>query len=1085
MTDFRADSWYRALTWRERRRILGGSAAARGEEPPGGDLLERWHSQPPFNRGEFFGERWVQEGLTEEAFARILSATLGELRNGSMDSLAWVEELERAFESPDELLLSDLQPSRGEESSPFLAIVRPLLASGYRRLQRSFDRSPDEVPWQPERVGRTLISHVAGRLSMFLRRALVLELNIAGLEGGLEGENPQERFGDFVRRLGEEEWALEILERYPVLTRKVIECIDQGVSLGEEFLERFAQDWPSLERRFGKTAGPSLGSSLGQLVEARPGAGDSHRDGRSVILLKFSSGRRLVYKPRSLAAERCFAELLDWIDEKGAEPALKTLGILDRGEYGWTEFVEPAGCGSESAVRRFYRRQGGYLALLYLLDANDIHFENLIAAGEHPFLIDLETLFHPPIDIMEERYPLLLPGNGLYRSVHNIGLLPHRIWGGEGQEEGVDLSALASEAGQRTAQRLLDIDGPGTDGMRFVRRPAEIPEMDHAPRLDGRTLVAADYADAIRSGFEGIYRLLLAHRRELLAEGGPLAAFAGVEVRVIFRPTFYYTSVLEESFHPDVLQDALERDLLFESLWVEVESRPRLAALIAEEQRDLGRTDIPVFTTRPDSRDLWTGFGKRLPDYWRETPLSRAEAKLEALDEADLGRQTWLIETSLKTVRRPEETPERETYPFQQAPTEATAEELLKGAVAAARRLEGLAFRGPQGDASWSIVAPVGTGHWVYGPAEPGLYQGLAGIALFLAYLGATTGETWSTDLARAAWTTLRHQLRSGQIALPGVGAFTGWGGILYSAVHLGVLWDDEALIEEAEEMVAALPERIAQDSWHDVVGGAAGCLLSLLSLHRVRPSEGTRRAAILCGERLLANAKTLEVGCGWVVEAAGPQPLSGLSHGAAGIALALFELSDLSGEERFRDLALGAIDYERTLYSPADENWIDLREGERPEGTFHGSGHDFVVGWCHGAPGIGLARLAGLRHLDDAAVREEIAIALKTTRALGFGANHSLCHGDLGNLDLLLIASQVLKDSDLRTATYHLAGGTLAGISRHGWLYGYPSKVEPLGLMVGLAGIGYQLLRLAAPSRVPSVLILEPPVGSGGVAEN
>jgi lantibiotic modifying enzyme len=31
-------------------------------------------------------------------------------------------------------------------------------------------------------------------------------------------------------------------------------------------------------------------------------------------------------------------------------------------------------------------------------------------------------------------------------------------------------------------------------------------------------------------------------------------------------------------------------------------------------------------------------------------------------------------------------------------------------------------------------------------------------------------------------------------------------------------------------------------------------------------------------------------------------------------------------------------------------------------------------------------------------------------------------------------------------------------------------------GLMVGLAGIGYGLLRLADPQRVPSVLVLAPP---------
>lgn len=56
------------------------------------------------------------------------------------------------------------------------------------------------------------------------------------------------------------------------------------------------------------------------------------------------------------------------------------------------------------------------------------------------------------------------------------------------------------------------------------------------------------------------------------------------------------------------------------------------------------------------------------------------------------------------------------------------------------------------------------------------------------------------------------------------------------------------------------------------------------------------------------------------------------------------------------------------------------------------------------------------------------------------------------------------------------LAAVILESIEREGWLCGLPSGVESPGLMTGLAGIGYGLLRLAAPERVPSVLTLDPP---------
>src|SRR6266849_4245137 len=98
-----------------------------------------------------------------------------------------------------------------------------------------------------------------------------------------------------------------------------------------------------------------------------------------------------------MAVDRHFQDLLDWANAQGVSPPFRTLRILDEGDYGWVEFVSAVTCVSAEELKRFYRRQGGYLALLYLVHATDFHFENLIAAGEHPVLIDLESLFHPEI----------------------------------------------------------------------------------------------------------------------------------------------------------------------------------------------------------------------------------------------------------------------------------------------------------------------------------------------------------------------------------------------------------------------------------------------------------------------------------------------------------------------------------------------------------------------------------------------------------------------------------------------------------------------------------------------------------------
>jgi lantibiotic modifying enzyme len=77
----------------------------------------------------------------------------------------------------------------------------------------------------------------------------------------------------------------------------------------------------------------------------------------------------------------------------------------------------------------------------------------------------------------------------------------------------------------------------------------------------------------------------------------------------------------------------------------------------------------------------------------------------------------------------------------------------------------------------------------------------------------------------------------------------------------------------------------------------------------------------------------------------------------------------------------------------------------------------------------------------------------------------------------LLLQASQTFDDPQWRAQVNRIAAIVLESIHRDGWLCGVPLGVESPGLMTGLAGIGYELLRLAEPRRVPSVLMLEPPM--------
>lgn len=156
--------------------------------------------------------------------------------------------------------------------------------------------------------------------------------------------------------------------------------------------------------------------------------------------------------------------------------------------------------------------------------------------------------------------------------------------------------------------------------------------------------------------------------------------------------------------------------------------------------------------------------------------------------------------------------------------------------------------------------------------------------------------------------------------------------------------------------------------------------------------------------------------------------------------------------------------------------NWRDARDAM-------GAG-SFQTAWCHGAPGIGLARLR-MMTLDPASRTTHAAmarIAARTTLAALAAKlalprhDATLCHGIAGLSEIALTAGVLLDDADLRTAAAQAAGELVRRYGAAGdWPSGMPSGGCSPALMLGSAGIGYHFLRLYAPERIPSVLLITP----------
>jgi len=213
-----------------------------------------------------------------------------------------------------------------------------------------------------------------------------------------------------------------------------------------------------------------------------------------------------------------------------------------------------------------------------------------------------------------------------------------------------------------------------------------------------------------------------------------------------------------------------------------------------------------MFVTRPDSRDIWSSSKIRIANFLNEPSMSLVQRCLQQLSETNLKQQLWYIRASLTTlaidadrVRRPSSSPTKlQTFA-------ANSEQLLQAARVIGDRLEELAVR-DKDNVTWIGLTPTLTSQLSLIPLGLDLYGGVAGVALFLAYLGAVTKEERYTTLARSAVTTLLQQIQLGKSFLKLIGGFSGWGGVIYSLTHLAVLWEQPELLTEAEAVVEILP---------------------------------------------------------------------------------------------------------------------------------------------------------------------------------------------------------------------------------------------------------------------------------------
>ena len=889
-------------------------------------------------------------------------------------------------------------------------------------------------------------------------------------------------YEEFSRNMLEGGW-LAFLKRYPVAARLTATFCEQQSSYFATACRNLEKDGDRIKEIF------NAGKETGKVINIEAGLSDYHNGGKSVIEFEFESGLKLYYKPRSSGIDIQWAKMLEWCRAKMPGFDFKAPLHFEGENCCWAENIENASLSSLEEASSFYYRAGGILALIYTLGGTDFHQENLIACGANPVLVDLETILRPLVkqfnfdELPEDQKPLYLSLEG--DSVIRTCMLP--MWTPLSKDVSRDYGALTPDDNAAYSRReWIDVN---TDRMRREQVDRKTNPSPNVAHFNGELTIVKDYKDDLIKGFREFYSMISDNREEFIGAGGPLNFFAKTRMRYLPRNSQIYADMIERLKSPSLLRSgaafSIEVEGLSKSFLNEVPRKDihKLWKIFDAERRSLLFMNIPLFEFDSSEYRIFDTAGEICPDYYIKTAIEESERRVEKLCRQDMDFQCDLIVASIscrypsdsRAVSAGSKTAPEETFEAQPL----TGAQYLEEAARVAKQIADRSIIRNDKPQWLTIKYDPIKNHSYIGPVDYTLYEGTAGIGLFLAAYEKATGDRSHHGLAMKCFDEILELIEDKRAAEMAenvsIGYAGGFIGSLFALYNSGIYMAEEKLCAAAKKGLSLFSEKaIDKDQGLDIIAGSAGAILALTAFYDVLKDDRLIDLVRKCGDNLLDRRFGFETWKLWPSSHA-YKPLTGFAHGSAGYAAALLKSFALTGDEKFREAAVGAIDYEKTNYYSDYSNWPDYRiNRDLAPGTVA-----FMGGWCSGAPGVGLARLLTLEVVDNDDVRRDIEGALHFTKTFRRdpGARDHLCCGYAGRIDFLLHAARKLNEPELAAE----AGRQMSYIvsrSRAGGKYVFTvdetKTVFTPGLFTGLSGVGYTALRMADPEKISTVLVPE-----------
>lgn len=841
-------------------------------------------------------------------------------------------------------------------------------------------------------------------------------------------------------------WFLQVMQREGTarlfdknayIKEATLKIINQWLISNRLFCQRLAKDAAKLG--YENTA--FTPHEVVKITSVRCDLSDPHNGGEAVRIVELANDIKVVYKPRSLAAEQGFYSLVDHLNKRALPKKLHTPWVINKGVYGWMEYCQPVSRVSSADDALNYSAQFGALcAIWYILGGTDLHVENVVFTHKGPVIIDCETVFEADM--------LSSPFAGMHLKPNlEPGALIHSI---------LSTGALIGYLSDLNPKGETIFNRGGITGLWSLieQKPAIGPLVSKQSCIDA-------VCQGIQTVFE-YFRSQPVRKTSALVE----SYFKDdIALRYVLRPTSSYVALMQNLVISIKSLQSLEdaRTYVMEQLHkIPLNPIMRIAQdrVRKTETLQLLDLDVPYFSRKLGEHRIHSvgDFDEPLS---LQTDFSSFQLRLEWIqDPAFVKSELYLTRLALMPEKmialHTKIGSDTHNYSEYYKYSYPLYDYLQTAAVDPIHSLSNIAdllqdelqhMNEPDHD---FYVAKLNESNIIYQPKSSSysLFAGLAGKLMFLGIYSVVYNRP---DISKFVEDKLAYFLELGKnskyvLAHSNDGLGDGYPSLLYafeSLQRIGVLKD-----LPLQTMSEALDPGSHPGNDHDFITAVPGrAMLAALSRDHLSPSQ------------LLAWVDELKLSMRKLInqwDKLKDRQRIGVAHGALGACLAASRLYESHKDPELRLLALSLVKLEMELVG-------ELRDRSDPLGSSNG--------WCYGRAGRALTyfSLGQAFNMPEFMKKAKKLVSLDTA-SLQF-SNHTLCCGSLGFFAAHLTVNMQnpkYKDRDFRLKLFR-------EFFKNPDLLLHESErkglgMVPSGLFYGLSGLGVTLLYCLEPENAPAI---------------